>query len=160
MVSEAGARGVIEACSCRMRPEFMSTTIAAAIVLPLERFLALAARAALEGAAIASASKSARHARACGPQKLFSSRNFTPSPRPFGPAPAFSNPQRTQETRALAQLAGATGFGRRLKSGGCQSVKADKFDLLCSAKILVDRLLCNAYIRFTTLGSFFSREGS
>ena len=88
MVSEAGARGVIEACSCRMRPEFMSTTIAAAIVLPLERFLALAARAALEGAAIASASKSARHARACGPQKLFSSRNFTrPQGRSAPPLP-------------------------------------------------------------------------
>ena len=64
MVSEAGARGVIEACSCRMRPEFMSTTMAAAIALPLERFFDLAASAALEGAAIASASKraQARHA--------------------------------------------------------------------------------------------------
>jgi hypothetical protein len=31
---------------------------------------------------------------------------------------------------------------------------------LCSAKIFVDRLLCNAYIWLATLGSVFSREGS
>lgn len=155
MVSEAGARGVIEACSCRMRPEFISTTMAAAMALPLERFFE-AASAELDGAAIASASKSTSHARGRGPQKLLSSRNFTPSPKACSASPpSFRIPYRTQETRALAHLAGATWFGRRLKSGDCQSVKADKFDLLCSAKIFVDRLLCNAYIRFTTLGSFF-----
>jgi hypothetical protein len=44
-----------------MRPEFISTTMAAAMALPLERFFE-AASAALDGAAIASASKSASHA--------------------------------------------------------------------------------------------------
>src|SRR6476659_9760990 len=62
-------------------------------------------------------------------------------------------PNATQVTRALSPLAGATGFGRRLKSGDCQSVKAAKPSLLCSAKIFVDRLLCNAYIWLATLGS-------
>ena len=90
------------------------------------------------------------------PTKTFELSELHPSPKACSaPPPSFRIPYRTQETRALAQLAGATWFGRRLKSGDCQSVKADKFDLLCSAKIFVDRLLCNAYIRFTTLGSFF-----
>ena len=117
------------------------------------------ASAALEGVAIASASKSASRAcAAAAPRKLLTPAS---SPVPEGLSalpPSFRIPNAPQETRALAQLAGATWFGRRLKSGDCQSVKADKFALLCSAKILVDRLLCNAYIRFTTLGSVFSKR--
>ena len=56
------------------------------MALPLERFFE-AASAELDGAAIASASKSASHARGRGPQKLLSSRNFTPSPKACSASP-------------------------------------------------------------------------
>ena len=76
-----------------MRPEFMSTTMAAAIALPLERFLALAASAALEGAAIASASKSASHARGLRPTETFELPELHPVPKAVRPRPClFESP--------------------------------------------------------------------